>query len=437
MPRKRKEGTRAPNGAASIYYGSDGRWHGRVTMGVRDNGKPDRRHISAKTEAEVRQKVRELERDRDAGRTKRPGRAGTTGDWLSHWLDNIAGPSVRPKTYAGYQTAVRRHLIPGLGAHRLDRLQPEHIEKLYAKLRASGLKPATVHQVHRTLRTALNEAMRRGRIVQNPAVIAKAPTLTEEEIEPLTLAEAQRILAAAAKRRNGLRFALALAEGVRQGEALGLRWPDYVKTTQKRGDKTEEIRTLTIRRAIQRHTWRHGCDPACGRKRGADCPNRHGGGLAVVPTKSRAGRRTVGVPKPLAEWFERHRKAQEQERRTAADLWTEGGWIFAQPNGRPIDPRADFEEWRDLLREAGVRPARLHDARHTAATMLLVLKVPTRAVMDVMGWSQASMATRYQHVPVEVLTGIADQISGFLWKPPDDPEEEGDDGAAGVLAPTG
>jgi hypothetical protein len=69
--------------------------------------------------------------------------------------------------------------------------------------------------------------------------------------------------------------------------------------------------------------------------------------------------------------------------------------------------------------------------------MLLVLKVPTRAVMDVMGWSQASMATRYQHVPVEVLTGIADQVSGFLWKAPDDPEEDGDDGAAGVLAPTG
>jgi hypothetical protein len=68
--------------------------------------------------------------------------------------------------------------------------------------------------------------------------------------------------------------------------------------------------------------------------------------------------------------------------------------------------------------------------------MLLVLKVPTRAVMDVMGWSQASMAKRYQHVPVEVLTGIAELVGGLLWQPSARPDE-GDDGAAGVLAPTG
>lgn len=114
MPRKkRQEGTRAPNGAASVYQGSDGRWHGRVTMGVRDNGAPDRRHVSARTEAEVLRKVRDLEKDRDAGRTKRPGRAWTVERWLIHWLENIAEPSVRPKTLAGYQSAVYRHLIPG------------------------------------------------------------------------------------------------------------------------------------------------------------------------------------------------------------------------------------------------------------------------------------------------------------------------------------
>jgi integrase len=416
MPRKRKEGTRAPNGAASIYQANDGRWHGRVTMGVRDDGRPDRRHVSGRTEADVREKVRELERDRDAGRTKRPGRAGTVAVWLSHWLETIAGPSVRPKTYAGYQTAVRRHLIPGIGAHRIDRLQPEHIEKLYAKLRARGLKPATVHQVHRTLRGALNEALRRGQIVKNPAVIAKAPRLVEDEIEPLTVAEAQRILQVAAKRRNGVRFALALAIGLRQGESLGLQWRDL----------DPGAGTLAVRRAIQRHTWRHGCGNECGRKRGADCPARRGGGLVVVDTKSRAGRRTIGVPRPLTEWLERHREAQDGERETAADLWTEGGWMFAQPTGKPIDPRADFEEWRELLSAAKVRAARLHDARHTAATMLLVLKVPTRAVMDVMGWSQASMAGRYQHVPIEVLTGIADQVTSLLWQTP--PGEGEDDG---------
>ncbi len=430
MPRKRQEGTRAPNGAASIYLGKDGRWHGRITMGVRDDGSPDRRHVNAKTEAEVRRKIRELEKDRDAGRARRPGRGMTVEAWLSHWLENIAAPNVRPKTYAGYQTAVRRHLIPGLGKHQIDRLEPEHIEKLWAKMRAKGLKPATVHQAHRTLRAALNEALRRGRIVKNPAVVAKAPRLVEEEVEPFTTEEAKRILAAAGSRRNGVRFALALALGIRQGEALGLQWRDLDTAAS----------TISVRRAIQRHAWRHGCGGACGRKRGADCPARHGGGLVVVDTKSRAGRRTIGLPAPLLAWLKLHRFAQDQERETAADLWADDGWIFAQPTGRPTDPRADYEEWRDLLADAKVRAARLHDARHTAATMLLVLKVPTRAVMDVMGWSQASMAKRYQHVPTEVLTGIADLVGGLLWQAPErgpDDRDDGDDGTAGVLAPTG
>jgi integrase len=74
--------------------------------------------------------------------------------------------------------------------------------------------------------------------------------------------------------------------------------------------------------------------------------------------------------------------------------------MFAQLNGRPIDPRRDLEEWKALLREAGVREARLHDARHTAATVLLVLGFPERAAMEFMGWSNTAMAKRYQHIMV-------------------------------------
>lgn len=225
-------------------------------MGQRDDGSPDRRHVSAKTEAEALRKVRELEKDRDAGRIRRPGRAWTVERWLMHWLDNVAAVSVRPKTLAGYRTSVYRHLVPGIGAHRTDRLQPEHIESLYATMRAKKLKPGTIHHAHRTLRAALNEAVRRGQIVKNPALIARAPRLVEEEIEPFTVTEAQKILAVAAKRRNGVRFALALAIGLRQGEALGLQWRDV----------NEDARTLAVRRALQRHAWRHGCDGACGRQ---------------------------------------------------------------------------------------------------------------------------------------------------------------------------
>src|ERR1051325_11044773 len=100
--------THASAGSSSIYQGKDGKWHGRVTMGVRDDGRPDRRHVEGKTKAEVTRKVRELERDRDAGRIKRPGRAWTVEKWLTHWLENIAGPTVRPKTEARYRTDVEQ-----------------------------------------------------------------------------------------------------------------------------------------------------------------------------------------------------------------------------------------------------------------------------------------------------------------------------------------
>jgi len=146
--------TRAANRRSSIYFGKDGSWHGRVTMGVRDDGKPDRRHVRGKDKAAVTAKVQKLERQRDDGIVTKPGRTWTVEKWLTHWLENIARPSVRYKTYIGYRTAVQRHLIPGIGAHRLDRLEPEHLEKLYARIQASGLKPGTAHQVHRTARTA-------------------------------------------------------------------------------------------------------------------------------------------------------------------------------------------------------------------------------------------------------------------------------------------
>jgi len=131
--------------------------------------------------------------------------------------------------------------------------------------------------------------------------------------------------------------------------------------------------------------------------------------------KSRAGRRVIDVPAPLLVQLRQHKEVQARERETAADLWQPGDWVFTQPNGRPVDPRQDHDDWKALLAAAGVRDARLHDARHTAATMLLVLNVPTRAVMDVMGWSQVSMANRYQHGPDELRRSIADRLGGLMW----------------------
>ena len=89
--------------------------------------------------------------------------------------------------------------------------------------------------------------------------------------------------------------------------------------------------------------------------------------------------------------------------------------MFTGPTGLPIDPRRDMEDWKELLAAAGLRDARLHDARHTAATVLLILEVPGRVVMDIMGWSEQDMLLRYQHVTAQIRRNVADRVEGLLW----------------------
>ncbi len=328
----------------------------------------------------------------------------TVGQWLTHWVENIAARAVRPTTLDGYRFAVYKHLIPAVGAHRLDRLEPEHLENLYARMLEAGRAPATAHQAHRTVRTALNEAVRRNHLRRNPAVLAKAPRLTEAEVDPLTLDEVRRLLDAAAQHQNSARWAIALALGLRQGEALGLKWTDV---------DLDEGR-LVVRRSLQRARWTHGCDGTCGRRAGS-CPQRQNTRTTTSDTKSRAGRRVIGLPAQLAELLREHQAEQDREHTAAGQLWREDGWIFTSPTGEPINPRTDYKHWKELLSEAGVRNVRLHDARHTAATVLLLLGVPERAVMGIMGWSHTAMAARYQHLTAVIRDDIAQQVGGLIW----------------------
>jgi integrase len=138
--------------------------------------------------------------------------------------------------------------------------------------------------------------------------------------------------------------------------------------------------------------------------------------LVDTEVKSRAGRRGIVLPVELYELPVLHRTEQAHEREHAGTEWHEGGWMFTQPTGRPIDPRRDLADWKSLLADAGVRDARLHDARHTAATVLLLLGVPERAVMEFMGWSNTAMTKRYQHITAVLRNDIAKRLSGFLWQ---------------------
>jgi integrase len=100
-----------------------------VTMGIRDDGRPHRRHMQSSSRAEVTRRLRELEKQRDSSRVRRPDDRGRSSSGSRTW--SSTSPPVRLGEHiSSYRVAVRVHLIPGLGAHRLDRLQPEHLEWL-------------------------------------------------------------------------------------------------------------------------------------------------------------------------------------------------------------------------------------------------------------------------------------------------------------------
>jgi integrase len=378
---------RAASGESSIYKDESGRWHGYVSMGLKENGRRDRRHVSGGRRVDVVAKVRALEAKRDAGTAEAAGRAPTVGDWLDHWLEHIAPRRVRARTLESYEALVRLHLRPGIGHHRLDRLQPEHLEQLYGSLlEDKGLSPATVLRLHRVLSRALRVAMQRGKIARNVATLVDPPAVKRATTAlQLTVDEARRVLQAAEQGRNSARWTVALAVGLRQSEALGLRWSDI----------DIDIGTLTVRRGLHRVAGR---------------------GLIYEEPKAERSRRTLALPAQLVEALRRHRAVQLEEREDAGSLWEEHDLVFAQVNGRPLDKRSDWEAWKALLRRAGVREVRLHDGRHTAATLLLSEGVHPRVVMELLGHAQMRTTTdTYSHVMPALAKEAAAKMGTALW----------------------
>ena len=383
--------TKAANGRSSIHRraGSAG-WVGWVSFGADPStGKRRRKKVTGQTKTEVAAKVAKLEADRDGGYAGLAGRT-TVAEWLDLWIATKVG-SVRPKTIVGYGVD-RAHIVRAFGAVELTKLTPEHIEQLYAQILASGCGPATTTHVRATLSAALNQATRRGRIARNPVPAATSPRQVLARVEPLSVAETRRVLDAATGGRNAARWALALLVGPRQGEVLGLRWEDV----------DLDAGTIHIRRSLARAPWKHGCGSVpCGGKRGADCPQRHGGGLVTGPVKTSAGERVIALPAGLTAMLRAHRTTQTAERLRAGSLWRDTGHVFTDERGQPLDPRRDWGRWKELLADAGVRDARLHDARHSSATYALLDGTDPAVVMARHGWGSRGMLDRYQHAVIE------------------------------------
>lgn len=452
---------RANGEGTKPYLQADGRWRAEIVVGWTDNGRPRKKIIYGPTEAACSRKLRKALSERDAG-VLVAGKSPTLGDWLDYWLDNIAVTRVEPSSLVAYRNKVRAYVKGTRAARtRLDRLTPEDLEQIYTAMRTRQPKPlseTTILQLHLLLSGALKVAVQRGRLGSNPAAKLDPPSAKKFAPELLTPDDARALIRAAEGMENGARWMIALGLGLRQGEALGLGW-----------DRVDlDAGTLTVTRQLQRLPHQHGCQDikactagkhhtkaGCPRHEGpcpkpcpqdcaghaSACPQKRGGGLHIKEqAKSEAGERELALPAPLVDALRGHREKQMRARKIMGSGWSmftaangvTVDLVFCQPTGRAIDPTTDWRTWKKFLASAGVPEVRLHDARHTAATVLLLLHVPPRVVMEMMGWSQMSMLTRYQHVLDEMKIAAASKMAGALWQPAPEPAPE--PATAGVVS---
>jgi integrase len=312
--------------------------------------------------------------------TERPPRLD---DFLRSWLETSVKPRVRPLTYAGYKVNVEKHLIPTIGTIRLDQLSPSDVQALINDRLAGGLSSKTVAYVHTVLRTALNLAVRWELVSRNVARLVDGPRIERKPISPLTPDEARHFLRAIRGHRLEALFSVALALGLRQGEALGLRWQDI----------DFESRTIRVRNQLQRLDRR----------------------LVLVPPKTDKSRRTLVMPPLIVDALRVHEKLQAAERIWAGSKWQENGLVFANRTGGPTEARHVIEQFHTVLADAALRRIRFHDLRHSCATLLLVQGVSTRVVMEVLGHSEIALTMNaYSHVVPELQQEAAQRMQAIL-----------------------
>lgn len=375
------------------------RWRGAVITGYKRNAKgqaiPVRVTRTAATESGCAAKIREL-RDELAKKTLPVGKAPTLEQWLNHCHSTLLPRQKKPPretTLVKYRYCFDQYLIATMGHLRLDKLTSEDIEGVWQLLLEEGnptrddavrepLSPSTVHWAHGILSRMLRLAMQKKVIAVNPAGpdSMDAPPKTEAEFVPLETDEWKRVLAKAEGKRNAARWTVALALGLRQGEALALRWSDIDLVGG----------SLRVERTVYRLP---------------------GKGLVFGDPKTKGSKREAALPATLLAALKAHRKEQLEERLIAGDRWDEeADLVFPNSFGRVVDPSTDRKAWKALLTEAGVDHVRLHDARHTAATMMLLQGIDPRVVMDIMGWSQITTAARYRHAVDEAKRQAAAKI---------------------------
>jgi integrase len=369
---------RNANGEGGVYRRTDGRWEGKFFVDTPDGR---RKRVSVYGGSE-RQALDELNKLRDQQRRGIPvvTTTLTVAQYMSYWLEHIAEPSIRRTTYATYEGDVRLHIVPGIGKRKLKTLQASDIRAWLSELRtkcqccAQGkdaardeprcyalacprccqavLSASSIRHVLRVLRAALQHAVDEELLSRNVARLVQLRVTDDRKVRSFTRPEALRFLEAAEQHRLYALWAVALAMGLRRGEALGLAWADV---------DLEEGR-LTVRQAL----------------------HRVDGQLRLDPVKTDASVAVLPIPDPLVTILRAHRTRQLQERFAAGARWRVTGLVFTTALGGFIEPRNANRVYRSLCQKANVPQLRVHDLRHSCATLLFTMGVQPATVQRIL-----------------------------------------------------
>lgn len=380
MARKRAVG----NG--SVYRRRDGRWEASLTC-VTTAGIRKRIRRYAASQAEADEKLSELKAQARQG-IPVPDRNWKVGDYLEYWYQASVIRTRRPTTQEQYEGIIRLYLRPGLGGYTLASLSVPALQAFLDGQIAKGCSARQVQKIRTVLSAALANAMREELLTRNVAHLVQVPTSEPRHVPPWTTDEARAFLAATRTHTMYPAFLLLVYYGLRRGEVLGLRWSDI----------DVESGNLHVRQQLVRAHQQ----------------------LQLGPVKTAAGKRDLPLLNAVHEALAFHRERQARLRQEAGDAWRStdpvAELVFTTSSGLPIEPRNFDRTFKNVCAKESIRIIRVHDTRHTAATLLKDLGVPDKDIQLILGHA-SPLVTRqiYEHGTVEKhradLTRLADSLS--------------------------
>ena len=309
----------------------------------------------------------------------------TVQEYLETWL--TSKHALKPTTMALYTEFTTNYLVPHLGQIRLLELRAHHLDRMYANItvgrRGRPLSPSTIRRIHGVLRSALNTAVKRRLIPYNPAEHIELAPENPKRPKPWTPEQSQAFLQHIAQDRLANLYHLMLVTGMRRGETVGLRWEDV----DLDGECLFVIQQIT---------------------------DVNGRSMVSTP-KTKRGQRLVPIDAETVAMLRRQRETQNLERVAWGPAWNEAGLIFTREDGRPLRPEYATRHFQALALKAGLPVIRLHDLRHTNASLALSAGVDLKVVSERLGHSQIAItADLYTHVNRGLGKAAAEQIARAL-----------------------